>query len=118
MSPSLTTEPTLVPEGEDDLQVQKWLKELDNAEQLMDKLEAKTEKLDAKMDALLSSLNDMNKPANDLTNATPVNEPTTEQQNDKQYKMATIFTTPKIQQLDFCVLFTLAPASKTTRIWR
>lgn len=60
MSPSLTNEPTIVPEGEDDVQFQKWLKELDNAEELMDDLEAKTEKLDAKMDALLNSLNDMN----------------------------------------------------------
>ncbi|ORZ22182.1 hypothetical protein BCR42DRAFT_405671 [Absidia repens] len=74
MSPSLTNEPIVVPESEDDVQFQKWLKELDNAEELMDDLEAKTAKLDAKMDALLNSLNDMN---------SDKNEPSTGESNTK-----------------------------------
>lgn len=84
MSPSLTNEPSIVTEGEDDLQVQKWLKELDNAEQLMNELEAKTEKLDAKMDAILNSLSDMNKTTSDQ--ALPAVDATTtsEVQADKQ----------------------------------
>jgi uncharacterized coiled-coil protein SlyX len=90
MSPSLTNDPTVVPESDDDVQFQKWLKELDNAAELMDDLEAKTEKLDAKMDALLESLSDMNNNKNETpkveTNTeTYTNNRTTS--NDKDEKM-------------------------------
>ncbi|CAO3595155.1 unnamed protein product [Absidia cylindrospora] len=74
MSPSLTNEPIVVPESEDDVQFQKWLKELDNAEELMDDLEAKTAKLDAKMDALLNSLNDMNSDKKETLAKTPCSD--------------------------------------------
>ncbi|SAL98384.1 hypothetical protein [Absidia glauca] len=84
MSPSLTNEPSVVTEGEDDLQVQKWLKELDNAEQLMNELEAKTEKLDAKMDAILNSLSDMNKSTSDQVLPSIEANTTSEAQGDKQ----------------------------------
>ncbi|KAI9305597.1 hypothetical protein BJ944DRAFT_264982 [Cunninghamella echinulata] len=63
MSPSIvsTDEPTttIVP-NDDDVQLQKWIKQIEDAEHLMEELEAKTEKLDAKMDELLANL-DMSK---------------------------------------------------------
>ncbi|KAI8394274.1 uncharacterized protein BYT42DRAFT_554022 [Radiomyces spectabilis] len=39
-----------------DMDLQKWLKEIENAENLMDDVEAKTSSLQAKVDALLAQL--------------------------------------------------------------
>ncbi|KAI8088702.1 uncharacterized protein BX664DRAFT_331166 [Halteromyces radiatus] len=82
MSPTATKETTIVPEGDDDAQVQKWLKELERAEQLMDELEAKTDRLDAKMDALLHSLNQEND--QDMTNDKMEITPTSPHQDSRQ----------------------------------
>ncbi|ORY99378.1 hypothetical protein BCR43DRAFT_403768, partial [Syncephalastrum racemosum] len=48
--------------GDADRDLQKWLKEAENAESLMDEMEAKTDSLQAKVDALLAEVNQQNAP--------------------------------------------------------
>lgn len=53
--------PTIVASDEipiqDDFDLQKWLKEIENAEDLMSEVEAKADNLQAKVDALLLEVN-------------------------------------------------------------
>lgn len=57
-----TTVPSPEELGDADCDWQKWLKEAENAESLMDEMEAKTDSLQAKVDALLAEVNQHNLP--------------------------------------------------------
>ncbi|KAI9360314.1 hypothetical protein BD770DRAFT_296783, partial [Pilaira anomala] len=52
MSPSIVNKPDQVP-TDTDFDLQKWLKEIEGAENLMNEVETKADNLQAKVDALL-----------------------------------------------------------------
>ncbi|KAI8144808.1 hypothetical protein BJV82DRAFT_512968 [Fennellomyces sp. T-0311] len=76
MSPTILNSEKTIPEGGDatDSDLRKWLKEAEDAENLMDQVESRTGTLMAKVDALLAEMTDIQKEqaqaAKDSGNAT------------------------------------------------